>query len=269
MKRVAWMTDIHLNFLGTEEIETWLHTIAQTPFDALIISGDIGEAPKVQDYLLRLDAHFHVPIYYVLGNHDYYHSSIANVNESMRQLSERNPRLHWLSDQPSPIPLSPTTALIGHEGWADGRYGSYYHSPIILNDYVLIRELARITQAERLERLQQLGDVGARHLERLLPQALTAYERVFVVMHAPPFREACYYKGIVAQEDDPYLPHFTCKAHGDVLLRYAEQYPDRHITVLCGHTHGGCDVTMRPNLRVLCADAEYREPRIAQVFNLE
>jgi hypothetical protein len=36
------------------------------------------------------------------------------------------------------VPLTAKTCLSGCESWADGRFGDYAHSQVMLNDYFLI-----------------------------------------------------------------------------------------------------------------------------------
>lgn len=52
--RVVWLTDIHLNFIGHDRIEAFCRDIRAARPDAILISGDIGEAANVDGYLLRL-----------------------------------------------------------------------------------------------------------------------------------------------------------------------------------------------------------------------
>ena len=56
-----------------------------------------------------------------------------------------------------------------------------------------------------------------------------------VATHLPPLREACWHEGQIS--DDEWAPHFTCKAIGDVLLEIVPDFPDREVSVYCGHTH--------------------------------
>lgn len=42
--------------------------------------------------------------------------------------------LHWLGGM-GVVPLTEETALIGHDGWADGRLGSGAASPVMLHDF--------------------------------------------------------------------------------------------------------------------------------------
>jgi Icc protein len=265
--RLAWLTDIHLNFLGARQLERFLKLLNESDADRLLITGDIGESASLVDYLHRLSAQTGKPIYFILGNHDFYFSSVERVRSAARRLTEDNDALHYLTHA-SVIELSPDTALVGHDGWADGRYGNFLTSPVMLNDYVLIHELALLEPAERLRRLNALGDEAADHLYTVLPDALRRYERVFVALHAPPYPEACWHEGKSAAPDNPHLPHFTCKAAGDALRALANEYPHSNITVLCGHTHGVGSVQMFPNLRVLTGGAEYGAPVIQHIFEI-
>src|SRR5262249_51209401 len=164
------------------------------------------------------------------------------------------------------VPLGREAALVGVDGWADGRLGDYVRSPVMLNDYVLIAELAGLTKAARLSRLNELGDTEAALLSPLLAEALSASRRVIVATHVPPFREACWHEGKIS--DDDWLPHFTCRAVGQVLRQAALDHPDRKIRVLCGHTHGAGTADILPNLKVVTGGAEYGEPRVQGTIDL-
>ena len=71
--------------------------------------------------------------------------------------------------------------------------------------------------------LQDLGDETARHFEEVLPGALADHEQVIVLMHVPPFREACWHEGRIS--DDNWAPHFCCIAAGDVLKDQMTRHP--------------------------------------------
>src|SRR5437764_11589677 len=128
-----------------------------------------------------------MPIYFVLGNHDFYRGSIAGVRAGVEALDARSPRLHWLP-RTGVVGLTPETALVGHDGWADGRFGDYGRSEVLLNDYLLIEELAGLDERERLLHLNALGDKAAAHFRAVLPAALSRSRRVIVLTHVPPFR---------------------------------------------------------------------------------
>jgi predicted MPP superfamily phosphohydrolase len=54
--------------------------------DCFAITGDIGEARSIERYLRLLESSLQRPIYFVLGNHDFYHGSIVLVRERVRNL---------------------------------------------------------------------------------------------------------------------------------------------------------------------------------------
>ena len=124
-----------------------------------------------------------------------------------------------------------------------------------------------LDHATRLQKLHALADEAAAHFRALLPDALQRFEKLIVVTHVPPFREACWYRG--RPSDDAWLPHFSCKVVGDVLAEAMAAHPDRDMTVLCGHTHGAGEAQILPNLRVLTGGAIYGKPNIQRVLKVD
>lgn len=265
MPRIAWLTDIHLEFLNRAQLETFLTILATSRIDGIWITGDIAQATSVHAYLNAMLRAVIKPIYFVLGNHDYYHGNIAQVRDAMTKITQRSSGLVWLPAT-DVVEITPTVGLVGHDGWSDGRYGDFMRSDIMLNDYALIEDLRIQDRAMLLSKIRTLADEAATHLRQVLPIAAGRYSQVFVLIHPPPFMEVCYHKGKLYGMDNPFLPHFSSKAIGDVLLDMAERYPHTQFTALCGHTHGGGEAQMRPKLRVLNGMAEYRHPQIQRIF---
>jgi Icc-related predicted phosphoesterase len=265
MIRIAWMTDIHLNFLNEEQLDAFLHKIAEANPDIVLIAGDIGEAHSFPLYLDRFAIRLQRPVYFVLGNHDFYFGTVEAVRSIAERLTNEFKWLSWLP-KAGVVELTPDTALIGHDGWADGRYGDYEHSEMLLNDYLFIGELGGLDKSERLKMLNRLGDESGDYFRKWLPQALERYHHVYVVTHVPPFAESCLYEGQYSNVDS--LPHFSSKAVGDALLEVAQAYPDREITVLCGHTHSEARFQALPNLRVLTGGAKYGAPAIQSIIEI-
>lgn len=261
--KLAWATDIHLDFLDAAGVEAFTSLLERSPADAFLIGGDIAKAGSVERHLRSLEARVLRPIYFVLGNHDFYVGSVSKVREAMRRLDSK--LLRWLPAA-GVVPLTPETALVGHDGWGDARHGNVDTTPVRLNDFVMIEELSSLTREARRDRLRALGDEAAAHLGDVLPRALATHRRSIVLTHVPPFREACWHEGKIS--DDDWLPYFTCRAVGDVLLEVARARPDRDITVLCGHTHGAGTAELLPNLRVWTGGADYGSPRLERVFEI-
>ena len=179
------------------------------------------------------------------------------ARERAGRLDREIPNLHWLPAH-GVIPLDDTTALIGHGCWGDGRNGDVRASRAMLNDWIAIEELSVVAEL-RMERLAAIGDEGARHLARWLPDALADYEHVVVLTHVPPFA-AVNMRG-ERPIDPEYLPFYTCGAAGDVLEKAMRSRPDRRLTVLSGHTHGGGRYEILPNVTAFTMGVQYGEPR--------
>lgn len=274
--RTVWVTDIHLNFVSDAGFHRFIAEVRDAQPDAVLVGGDIGEAKSFAGYLERMAGEVGVPIHFVLGNHDYYQGSILGVRQAARDLSDRCDKLNWLAES-DPIMLSEQTALVGHGGWGDARAADLLASDVILNDYLLIEELRQangdnpltsrdILTTQLVAALQRLGDEAAAHIRRMLPAALARCDHVIVLMHVPPFREACWHDGHIS--DDNWAPHFTCVAAGDALLEVANQHPAKQITVLCGHTHSAGFAKISDNLEVFTGDAVYRQPNVQRTIDV-
>jgi len=262
--KLAWATDVHLTFVDEAVAAGLCDGMRADGAEALLLTGDIAEGRDVRRWLDLLAARLDRPVYFVLGNHDYYGSSIEAVRAGMRALAD--PRLVWLPAA-GVVPLGPDLALVGVDGWGDARLGDFAASPVVLNDYVVIDELKAVwpDKAALAARLAELGDAEAAALRPLLAEALDRSRRVLVATHVPPFRGACWHQGELSNDD--WLPGFTCHAVGEVLRGLAAARPDREVTVLCGHTHGEGTHQALPNLLVRTGGAEYGRPayRILEV----
>lgn len=265
MARIVWLTDLHLNFLAPEEAEAFVDRVVALRPDAVLIGGDFGEATDLPQQLQTLDESLQAPLFFVLGNHDYYHGSIEQVRQDVAALCRQRPRLAHLNTL-APLELAPGVGLVGHDGWADGRVGDYERSLVMMNDYRLIQELAAVNKRDRLPLLRRLADEAADHIRQVLPQALDRWPTVFLLTHAPPFRQACWHEG--GTSDDEWAPHFVCQAMGEAILEAAELRPQRRLIVLCGHTHSPGEFSPRENVLVLTGGARYGAPDIAGVFEL-
>lgn len=263
MKRLAWITDAHLNFVTPEAIDGLCRDVVDADADALLLGGDIGEAPSIEAYLSAIEERVGRPIYFVLGNHDFYFGSIAAVRDVVGSLARRSRWLEWLCAG-GIVELTPRTGLVGHGGWGDGRLGAGQATRVSLNDTRLISELTDLEPFELFSRLEAYGDQAAAHVRALLPVALGRYEHVVFLTHVPPFAEACWHEGGIS--GDEWLPFFVCGAVGDALREAAGRHPDRRITVLCGHTHSAGEVAIRPNLRVLTGAARYGAPALQETL---
>ncbi len=263
--RVAWATDIHLNFLNEQKRESFFHSIDEHNPDGVFITGDIAEAPTLSLHLQEILDAIQKPIYFVLGNHDFYYGGISSVRNATVELCDSQQGLTYLTGD-RVIELTKSTALVGHDGWGDGRLGNIEQTPVRLNDFRLIKELTGLEYGKLIDKLKELGDEAVVSIQDTLSNALDSYAHVIFLTHVPPFKEACWYEGKVGNDD--WLPFFTCKAVGDVLFQLMQDRPDSKLTALCGHTHHEGVVQILPNLRVLTGSADYGAPHVQEVLEI-
>lgn len=265
--KYTWLTDIHLNFLNENERKHFYKTLIQDNSDIVFITGDIAEAPSLTFLLKEMAGSIQKKIYFVLGNHDYYRGQINQTRNEMIKLTESDPWLKWLPAC-DPTSLDKSTVLIGEDGWADGRYGDYENSNISLNDSLLIADLFQekiISKHALLEKMQQLADDDAKKLFTSLKKAVSVgkTKKIIILTHIPPFKEACLHKGKIS--DDNWLPYFSSKATGDVLINFAPKNPDIECLTYCGHTHSPAHYQPLKNLRINTGGAEYYRPELQQL----
>ncbi len=265
--KFAWLTDIHLNFIDDVARQKFYQEIIGTECDGVLISGDIAEASCLSDILNEMVVYINKPIYFVLGNHDYYRGQINEVRAAMTTLTKEHDKLFWLPAS-GMQKLDNDTILIGQDGWADGRLGDYQNSRVVLNDSRMIADLFRekiLGKYQLLDKMQQLADADAMRLQNDLAQAIKHHpKKIIVLTHVPPFKEACLHQGKISGDD--WLPYFSSKVIGDVLTKVAQENLGINFLVLCGHTHSEANFRSIDNLIIEVGKAEYYQPGIQKII---
>lgn len=266
--KLIWLTDIHLNFLEMNKCLEFYQRLKDSEGEIILISGDIGESNSTPNLILEMAQEIGKSIYFVLGNHDYYHSDVKSVRGDMIKLMrDKNHNICYMPSTDYRY-LDNQTCLVGIDGWADGRNGNFVNSHVRLNDHRLIRDLfVAGLSMELRQKLEQLADRDAEELHHSLTMANTGkIKKIIVLTHVPPFPEVCLYRG--KQSDDDFLPFYSSKATGDVIMEFAKLYPKIDLLVLCGHTHGKAEWSPLKNLVVKCGEAHYGNPDIQEIIEI-
>ena len=268
--KLTWITDVHLNFLEKDERIDFYHTLIATDSNGVVISGDIAEATSIESILKEMASTIQKPIYFVLGNHDYYRGSINDLRSTMISITKDEPFLFWLPES-GPQKLNDEVVLVGQDCFADGRYGDYTNSRVVLNDSRMIVDLFQSSALGKyplLEKMQQLADQDANELESSIERAVRSYnpKKIIILIHVPPFIEVCMHEGKISSDD--YLPFFSSKITGEILMHAAESYQEIEFLALCGHTHSKGFFNPHPNLIVKAGASEYGKPSIQEVIEI-
>lgn len=269
---LLWATDVHLDHLRAREAAfEFGRALSREQPEAvgLVVTGDIAEARSVERTLQDLVRGFSRPVYFVLGNHDYYRGSFQAVDRAVAATCRATEGLYWLRHEV--VPLADAVLLVGIDGWYDAAYGDR-NTDLELTDFMLIEELFAAQDESREALLSACAERAlgqARMLEQRLDN-LNERERprhVIVATHVPPFQAAAWHEG--KPSDARWAPFFSNKALGDCLLQCAERHSGIDYTVLCGHTHGSGTYRARENLTVHTGRAQYGAPDLAGLLEVE
>ncbi len=87
--KIAFCSDIHLNFLSSSVCVAFAMKLNESDADAIIITGDIAEAPSLPIVMEELQKNINKPIYYIHGNHDFYRGSFDSTYNASRMLTQK------------------------------------------------------------------------------------------------------------------------------------------------------------------------------------
>lgn len=264
--KLIWCSDIHLNFLNLGLRIDFYNKITEAKGNAVVISGDIAESHNVVPLLEEMQNVIKIPIYFVLGNHDFYGSSVKAVKRSVRPFGYLG--VLGLA------PLTENTVVLGVDGWGDCRNGDFKNSRLTMSDWFYIDDLKDVYHEYNLfgrdmlkRTLQKLADSDARKLKRKVLRAIAeGYTKLIIVTHVPPFEEVCIHAGKKSTPDG--LPFFSSKILGTTILPIAQKYPEIDFLWLSGHTHSRATYSPCPNMICKVAKAEYYFPQIEEIIEV-
>jgi len=264
--KLAWMMDLHLDRATESSRTAFLRQLQDETYDAALITGDVSDAHQLQTHLDELaEACAPRTVYFVLGNHDFYQSSFAEVERRVADVCLARHNLKHLGKE-GPIPIGQESALIGHRGWADGRAGWGNRSAARNPDRERIADFRGLSNEKMFQKMGELGKESAAYFRRSLPYALKCYRNVWIATHVPPFTDAALYNATPC--DRLRQPFYSNVSAGGVIKGIAERYPEKTVTILCGHTHSSADVRIGANVNVRAGRSRPGFPEIQEIVYL-
>lgn len=276
MKIISWCTDIHLDCAEDPEGSTKKLAYASADADCIVITGDISISPAICTHLKLLDEVIQKPIYFVLGNHDFYFSDFVTTRKKVVDTCRSSSFLCYLSNLPF-VRLDQNTALVGHDGWYDAGNGDPAISQFVMNDWIRIRDYLpahrqlmggiNIDKRQIVNIARSVCSEGVKHVADGIKAAVRDNnETIVVVTHVPPFAESCKPSETKPMRLQDALPWYTSKMMGDMLLRAAQSLPHVKFIVLSGHVHSQYKGNILPNLEVRVGKSEYGTPQLAGII---
>lgn len=264
--RLLWLTDLHLDKTGAAALTRITRALAAPDHHAGLVTGDTSSARYLCDHLKILAAACHPrPLYFILGNHDFYGGSISDVYQNVRRLCRSIRNLHHL-EETGPVHLDTHTALVGHAGWADGRCGWGNKTVVRAPDHDCIRDFSGLSTRERYLLMRSLGRKSSRSIRIDLFKAFRTHRNVVLATHVPPFPSTALYDG---QPCGPcHQPHYINMSMGAMLIAVASRNHDRKISVLSGHTHSAANQSILTNLHARVGRARTGHPQTQGIIPL-
>lgn len=269
-KKILWLTDIHLDHIDhpsyPKNVSNFCKLVRAKNPDGIVITGDITSASKIKKHFeIMIEEWEDIPVYFVLGNHDYYDGSFGGVDFELMETIKDNENFHYLTKE-EVIELTPTTAITGHNGWYDGQYSDWFRpGVVIMNDYYVISDFlpdiyGKPHNAHIYGVMQKKAKECQDHILKVLPKALEKYQKVIFATHVPPFEDATIYNG--KRSNWQWMPNFSSKLCGDGLLNVArrKEFSEKEIIVLCGHTHGKAECHPAKNIVCFTGYSQYKYP---------
>jgi predicted phosphohydrolase len=271
--KIAWTTDTHFDHTNQKARDLFLGEVIHSHADVLLITGDIsGGRNSLLKWLGWLAENLpDVRLWFVLGNHDYYNALMEEVRGDVDAwISDMGFDLDWIHwfRMDGGIDRDSGTSIVGTDGWYDARFGNADGS-VVLNDFFYIHDLRPFSKdlSLLLPKLKELADGETGILEAQVDKALQGgAQKVLVATHVPPFADAAWHEG--SRSAVNFLPYFSCRSMGEMLVSKMEQHPDKEMLVLCGHTHGSGTFRPLPNLKVSTGGAVYGAPALCGIIEV-
>lgn len=232
------LSDLHLEFHKGQGL-AWLEELGLSSSLPLLLAGDLCTAEQLATVLPALCRLNQGPVFYVPGNHEYYGSSISEVNAHLEELAAGIPNLNLLLNRVGHLEgrrLLGTTLWFGQDAAARRYEGG-------LADFRLIEGFRKEVYAENKKALDFLqaelreGDLVLTHH---LPTLKSVSDR-FV--------------------GSPYNAFFVCDAEALILERRPALWAH-------GHTHDSKDYWLG-STRILCNPYGYHKAELNPDFEAQ
>jgi len=274
MRHAVWLTDLRFDFCYEDETnpdllaryEEFLEHVLEVDPAVVLLGGDTAVSSRLAFCLKHLARVLQPrPVYFVLGNEDFWDSSIATVRREVSELCTHHAGLRYLSAATEPVALTKVIGLVGHDGWPDGRFAKNDMATSALpQDYERIGEFRAADKSGRWQLLNTLGDESAEHLRRLLSKAVERFQVVLLLTHVPPWLELAPHAMTRQYHND----HCASRSAGEAICSVMQTAPRCRLIVLCSHLHGEAEYHPLPNIVALSENPSRGYPCIMRTIDL-
>jgi len=254
-KRYLWLTDTHLDKVFPWTLARFiLHIIKEDPA-GIFLTGDISNGLLTCWHLKLLARFIKCPIYFVLGNHDYFFHSLDGMHAKIRKLCAEHSNLIWMTEA-GIIKLNDEFALIGTDGWYSAENGNPEYLRFTF-DWFMTEDFRRMPSMNaRIDKWRAMADWSALDIMGKLEGAIAQdYKNIIILTHQPPWIEATRDVGTILEKY--WLPYNTNIRLGKVIERVMGAHKKKHATVLSGHCHTDNWIYVSRNIECKVQRAKY------------
>lgn len=244
-----WATDLHLNYFNEKYIYNFGKSLSKHKTKGLIISGDISLGNKLERNLKTLSDAIQMSIYYVLGNHDYWYSSFAEIDKLSASLNDNS----LINLNHSHLQIDEKTILIGFDGWYDCSLGSI-DSSVQMTDWVRIKEFEN---QDPIKISKERSQSYKSFLNRSLSFKNQGVTNQIIISHIPPFEQLIKNKKTAK-------PFYGSSISGQMLTQLSGNF--NKIICLSGHTHNRASY-QQDNLFCYVGEACRGKPALAGLLD--
>lgn len=255
IKRYLWLSDTHFSGVSPWKLSKFLYKLHKETPSGIFITGDISNGLMTCFHLSLLAKTVSCPIYFILGNHDYHFHSIEGMHKKIRELCEKYSNLIWLKES-GVIHLSNEIALIGSEGWHDLQIGDPDYL-LFTADWLLTSNFRDLNLQQRIDYWRYLSNNSIIDITNKLKDAWDqGYKTTYILTHFPPWKEATRDVGTLLE--NYWLPYNTNIRLGKALEEMMLNDKNKHIEVLCGHTHSPEYIRISKNIHCQVGAADLK-----------
>jgi len=256
MKKILWFSDTHFSVFHPWTFYTFLREVEKEKPNGIFLTGDIADgAPQLYWVLERMAKSIPSPIYFVLGNHCCWLSSMARVHQKVRELCQKHSNLIWMQDA-DVIHLSDEISILGADSWYSCDLGNTDYLKWTA-DWFLIEDFRKLPSwNDRIEAFRNLAeqakDIVVSKLQRALEQD---YKTVYILTHIPPWKEATRDEGSFLEKY--WLPYNINLRMGKAIEDIMRERKKKRVVVLTGHTHSPLYVRVSRNVECQVGEGHY------------
>jgi len=254
IEKFLWYSDTHFNRSLFLSKTRFVNHIKKEGPKGIFLTGDISCGLFIKSDLEYFAKNIVCPIYFVLGNHDYYYSSFNEIHDQMSWLTKKYKNLIWLTKS-EPIELNEEVCLLGTEGWYDSSLGNYQYIKYT-TDWFLIKEPRRLPSfQDRIDFFRTKANDSVDFIVKHLDKLFDKYKTIYFLTHFPPWKEATRDQGTFLEPF--WLPYNVNNRLGKKIEELMSGHKKRNIIVLAGHTHSSSHIRISKNIQCIVSDAKY------------